>query len=329
MVTAESVKAKLRNLLSKLNIVTGKSDKDLTSGIDSLISQYRANIPSGSKDITSNGQYNVYKYASVNVSVPQTILTDTVITENGTHEAPDGYSYDRVTVDVEPKLQEKEAYGNGEVLADDGYDGLSKVIVKIPDDVPEYQNKTVTENGTYRADDGYDALSSVTVDVVPKLQPKEITIEANTDEPTVVSFDEDYDGLSEVSVSVDVPIPDGYIKPEGTMPIDSNGVFDVTEYSSVEVDVPIPDGYVMPMGTQFIYENGENIDVREYESVNVYVTPKLQIKPCEITENGAMITVSPDTEEGYEGLSEVTVVVNIPTTEIPEWDGLYTIGEVE
>ena len=47
--------------------------------------------------------------------------------------------------------------------------------------------------------------------------------------------DEGYDGLSKVTV--DVPIPDGYIKPSGTLPITANGTYPVAEYESVEVQV--------------------------------------------------------------------------------------------
>ena len=41
--------------------------------------------------------------------------------------------------------------------------------------VPKYQNKTVTENGSYTADEGYDALSSVTVKVPAPEGTREIT----------------------------------------------------------------------------------------------------------------------------------------------------------
>lgn len=59
-------------------------------------------------------------------------------------------------------LQEKTATENGEVLPDEGYDGLGKVIVDVQ---PNLQEKSVTENGEVLPDEGYDGMSKVTVDV--------------------------------------------------------------------------------------------------------------------------------------------------------------------
>ena len=83
-----------------------------------------------------------------------------------------------------------------------------------------------------------------------------------------VTPDSGYDGLSKVTV--DVPIPDGYIVPKGEKEITKNGTHDVTEFASVNIEVPnvIPEGYVKPEGTKEITENG-TYDVKQYESVDV------------------------------------------------------------
>lgn len=98
---------------------------------------------------------------------------------------------------------------------------------------PTLQEKAITANGEYTADSGYDGLSKVTVDV---------------------------------------PVPDGYVIPTGTKSITANGTHSVSGYANAEVNVPnvIPDGYIQPSGTKAITANGTH-DVTEYKSVNVNV----------------------------------------------------------
>ena len=67
--------------------------------------------------------------------------------------------------------------------------------------------------------------------------------EANLQEKTItengeITPDNGYDGFSKVTI--DVPIPDGYIIPTGTKEITENGTSDVTEFAAIEVNVPIP-----------------------------------------------------------------------------------------
>lgn len=67
---------------------------------------------------------------------------------------------------------------------------------------PTIQSLEITKNGTYTAPDGVDGYSPVTVNV---------------------------------------PIPDGYIVPSGELEIIENGTHDVTAYASVNVNVPTGD----------------------------------------------------------------------------------------
>ena len=65
---------------------------------------------------------------------------------------------------------------------------------------PIIEPLSVTENGTYTAHNGVDGYSPVTVNV---------------------------------------PVPDGYIKPSGELEVTENGIFDVTDKASVNVNVSI------------------------------------------------------------------------------------------
>lgn len=127
-------------------------------------------------------------------------------------------------------------------------------------------SKTIAENGTYSPDNGYTAISKVVVQV---------------------------------------PIPEGYIKPSGTKEITENGTHDVTEYSSVDVNVPssgggdgnLPAGYSV---VDFIEFNGSQmIDTgfigNQDTEVNVCFTRENSLQRyllgCASSDNTAALTI--------------------------------------
>lgn len=116
--------------------------------------------------------------------------------------------------------------------------------------------------------------------------------------------------------------------------VTENGTYtahgDVDGYSPVYVNVPIPEGYIQPQGTVELTENGEYV-VTEYANaiVNVEEPKEEQEKTIDITENGTT-EVTPDDGKV---LSKVTVNVDVEksitpsgTLEITE-NGEYDVTE--
>lgn len=120
------------------------------------------------------------------------------------------------------------------------------------------------ENGTYEPPIGVDGYSPVTVNVPI---PEGYIVPSETLD---IAQNGEYNIAEYEFVDVNVPIPDGYIQPSGTKEITENGTHDAKAYESVSVNVPIPDGYIVPRGELEVTENGIH-DVTEYASVNVSV----------------------------------------------------------
>ena len=134
---------------------------------------------------------------------------------------------------VEVVLQDKTitpTKSEQKIKADADYTGLNEVTVEaIPSEyiVPS-GGKHIYENGLHDVT----AYASVEVDVPskePVIQPLEV-IENGT-----YAASEGVDGYSPVTVNI--PIPDGYIQPSGTLEVTENGAYDVTEKAEVVVNV--------------------------------------------------------------------------------------------
>ena len=147
-------------------------------------------------------------------------------------------------------------------VASDVYTTGAITVGAIPDEyiIPS-GTKNITVNGTHDVN----TYASVKVNV-PSEEPVIDTLYVEENGTYTPPYG--VDGFDHVVV--DVPIPDGYIQPSGTLEVTENGTHDAKAYESVSVAVPIPDGYIVPSGTKEITENGTH-DVTEYASVEVNV----------------------------------------------------------
>lgn len=210
--------------------VAGGNDK--ISAQTDLISQIKAAlegkagggggiVPTGTKEITENGEYDVTAFAKVDVEVPDVpaVVDELDAKENGTYRAADdgleGYSV--VTVNVpseEPVLQEGSATptkSRQTVEPPSGVDGFSKFVVEqIPDEyiVPE-DIVSISFNGIHNVSKF--AQAYVDVPDIPA-----VTEELNVTENGTYEPDDGVDGFSKVTVNVpssgggDTGLPAGY-----------------------------------------------------------------------------------------------------------------------
>lgn len=176
---------------------------------------------------------------------------------------------------ADPVLQKGEATPTKEVqkfTPGTGYDGFSEFTVKaIPDEyvIPE-GSVTITENGEHNVagkavakvsvpiPDGYIKPSGeleISENGVYDVRDKE-TADVHVPDPVFINLNvtsngtyEPPDGIDGFNpVTVNVPIPDGYIKPSGAKEITENGEHDVTAYATVKVNVASGGGEVVDEG---------------------------------------------------------------------------------
>ena len=197
---------------------------------------------------------------------------------------------------------------------------FASVIVDVPASAVVSGNKEITSNGSNIDVESY---RTVSVNVVPDPPTREMTLNIN----------EDHVDVRDVGF-VNVRVPASVADTLGDKPIDSNGTHTVIGYSTVTVDVPSggsPSGTInlnhngtfnvsnvaqaivdvkassVTMGTTDpIYANGI-VNVEEYKYANVQVRPEnVDVGSTTISTNGEHNVV------GY-----ASVMVTVPTGAVP------------
>ena len=107
--------------------------------------------PSGTLNISENGEYNVYSYASASVDVHPSISLSETYLSNGSYTITGEFNGGMVTVNVpSPQFvtESLSVSANGTYTPGQGVDGYSQVVVDVPQSVTGYTEKDITE-GSY------------------------------------------------------------------------------------------------------------------------------------------------------------------------------------
>ena len=266
-------------------------------------------VPGSVINIDSNGEKNVAGYETANVNVVPKLQAKTITPTEQEQivEADlenDGLS--KVTVEA-IQTQQKTATVNGSTVAADPGKYLSKVFVEIPAGSDAKGTREIEANGVYDVR----LYAEANVNVQPALQEVQI---APKQYEQIVTPAEEYYGLKSVKVDA--------IKTE-TKKITTNGVHTASDdkfFKTVTVDVPIPDGYLKPVGDWNITENGE-YNVTKYEKAIVNVQPALQEKSVTPAASAQEVVA----DSGVYGLSKVTVNP-VPTEEVTITDPVKEVA---
>lgn len=156
-----------------------------------------------------------------------------------------------------------------------------------------------------------------TITINAKMQDKLVY---PSSEQQVVLPDENYDGLTQVTVEA-ISLDNQIITPTKKLQTITPKL-PFVGFSQVSVEA-IPDEYIIPEGNLDITSNGD-YDIKNNETVNVNVQPNLQDKSVNVKPN-EVINLAPD--ESYDGLSSVNItgIIELEQKEVTPSKEIQTI----
>ena len=338
-----SLQSKTTTPTKSEQVITAESSYDGLSSVtvNPIPNEYI--IPSGSKSITENGTSDVTAYASVSIDVQPDLQTKTATPTTSTQEITADSAYDglsKVTVNPIPS-QYIVPSGNLDITANGSTNVKNYETVNV-DVQPTLRSESVTPtefSQTVTPGTGYDGLSSVTVGAISS---------------TYVGSEIDRRTSSDLTTSgATVTVPAGYYSSQASKSVatGTEGTPTVTKGTvsnnslTVTPSVTNTAGYIgggthsgtgvtvtaseLVSGTKTITENGTGIDVTNYASVDVNVSPNLQTKSVSYTPTKSTQTETVTADSGYDGLDEVSITVNpIPSNYITTADATATAAQI-
>ena len=295
-----------------------------------LFKQVDVNVQGGGKEpvletlnVKDNGTYRPNKgvdgfdIVEVNINKEHHNVTSKSITANGTYNSEGDDVWNSVDVNVPervPVLESLSITDNGTYTPERGVDGYNSVEVNVPKEHHNVTSKSITANGVYNSD-GDEVWNEVSVNVPQKTFNKtSLTKEYTANGQYSIATPDGYDGISDVNLTVNVPSREPVLN---SLSVTDNGTYTpesgVDGYNSVSVNVPkehhnVTSKSITANGTY----NSEGDDVWNEVSVNV---PEKTFNKAsltkEYTSNGQYSIATPD---GYDGISDVNITVNVATS---------------